>query len=54
MYMYMHVYSIDLRDSIADRVVGAHNVHEGGEERENVSVLGRDKVSEPAIVTSGV
>ena len=44
----------DSRDSISNWIIGADNIDEGGEERENMSVLRRDKVRQPTIVTPRV
>ena len=41
-----------LRDAIAHRVVGAHSVEEGGEQREHVSVLCAREVRQPPIHTT--
>ena len=50
----MCVCVIGSRDSIADWIVGTDHVDKRREEREDVSVLSRDKVGQPPIVTSQV
>ena len=45
---------MNLRYSIANWVVGADDIDEGGKEREDMSVLRRDKVRQPSIVTSRI